>query len=411
MATAIRAPMVSSHARLIVILAGAAIFINYVDRGNIATAGPLIKSELALSNTQFGILVSAFFWSYVPAQLLAGWLSQRFCAYRVLAVGVALWALATVATGFAHGFTAILLLRLLLGLGESAAFPATSKLFADHLPPERFGQGNTATSIGLAIGPAFGIYIGGLLMAASGWRLSFVIFGAASLLWLIPWLAMKRDTPRLHPDSSPAPSLIDVARQPRAWWAALGHFTSNYSFYFMLSWLPLYLVKVHGFSLAQMASLGGVIYLLQGAAATLGGLGADALIARGMTANHARKLVLVSSSALAMASMAAVGLGGVTIAIAALITAGIANGLGSSNIFAAGQTMAGPRASGTWIGFQNFFGNTSGIIGPILTGWLVDHAGGYPAAFAVSAGVSLIGVLTWGILIGRIEQVDWARGT
>lgn len=410
MATALRAPAITSHARWIVLLAGVAIFINYVDRGNIATAGPLIKTELGISNTQFGILVSAFFWTYVPAQLLAGWLAQRFCAYRVLAAGVAIWALATFATGFAHGFAAILALRLLLGLGESAAFPATSKLFADHLPPARFGAGNTATSIGLAIGPAFGVYVGGLVMAASGWRLSFILFGAASLLWLIPWLMLKRDTPRLHVTIGRGPTLADVARQPRAWWAAIGHFTTNYSFYFMLAWLPLYLVKVHGFTLAQMASLGGAIYLLQGGAAVLGGLGADRLIARGLSANHARKLVLVTSAALATACMAAVGLGNATVAIIALVIAGIANGLGSSNVFAAGQTMAGPAASGTWIGFQNFFGNMSGIIGPVLTGYLVDHAGGYPAAFVVSAGVSLAGVIVWALLIGRIEQVDWQGG-
>ncbi len=411
MATILRAPAITSHARWLVALAGLAVFINYVDRGNIATAGPLIKSELNLTNTEFGILVSAFFWTYVPAQLVAGWLAQRFCAYRVLAAGLAVWALATVATGFAQGFVAILLLRLVLGLGESVAFPATSKLFADHLPPERFGQGNTATSIGLAFGPAFGIYVGGLVMATSGWRLSFVLFGAASLLWLIPWLSLKRDTPRLHVSSGAGPSLGEVARQPRAWWAAIGHFTTNYSFYFMLSWLPLYLVKEHGFTLAEMASLGGAIYLLQGAAATFGGLGADWLIARGTSTNHARKLMLVSSSALAMICMTAVGLGNASVAIGALVIAGIANGIGSSNVFAAGQTMAGPNAAGTWIGFQNFFGNMSGIIGPILTGYLVDHAGGYPAAFAVSAAVSLLGVVTWWVLIGRIEPVAWKTAT
>ena len=408
MATALKAPAISGHARWLVLLAGVAIFINYVDRGNLATAGPLIKTELNLSNTQFGILVSAFFWTYVPAQLIAGWLAQRFCAYRVLAAGVAVWAVATMATGFAHGFIAIFILRLLLGLGESVAFPATSKLFADHLPPERFGMSNTATAIGLSIGPAFGIYVGGLIMAVSGWRLSFILFGAASLLWLIPWLLLKRDTPLIHANTGPGPSMARIIRQPRAWIASLGHFTSNYGFYFMLSWLPLYLVKVHGFTLAQMASIGGAIYLLQGAAATLGGLGADWLIARGKTPNAARKIMLVSSSALTTLSLAAVVLGGATTAIIALAAAGIANGVGASNVFATGQTLAGPSAAGKWIGFQNFFGNMSGIIGPILTGYLVDHAGGYPAAFAVAAGVGLLGVLTWWVLIGRIEQVDWA---
>ena len=98
MGTAAGPQPMSAHARAVVLLLGAMIFINYVDRGNLATAGPLIKTELGLSNTAFGLLVSAFFWTYVPAQLLAGWLSQRFCAYRVLAAGLTIWALATIAT-------------------------------------------------------------------------------------------------------------------------------------------------------------------------------------------------------------------------------------------------------------------------------------------------------------------------
>ena len=119
--------------RWIVPLLGLAIFINYVDRGNLATAAPLMKDELGLSATQFGVLVSAFFWTYMPAQLLAGWMAERANAYRTLAIGLALWALATFLTGFSSGFAMILSLRLLLGLGESVIFPCSSKLIAQHV--------------------------------------------------------------------------------------------------------------------------------------------------------------------------------------------------------------------------------------------------------------------------------------
>jgi len=407
MGTAAGPQPMSAHARAVVLLLGAMIFINYVDRGNLATAGPLIKTELGLSNTAFGLLVSAFFWTYVPAQLLAGWLSQRFCAYRVLAAGLAIWALATIATAFAHGFAMLLALRLLLGLGESAAFPASSKLFADHLPPDRYGHGNGATAIGLSFGPAFGIYAGGLAMAAWGWRVSFIIFGAASLLWLIPWLMLDRGAARVHAASGPGPSLGDIMRQPRAWWAAIGHFTNNYGFYFLLAWLPLYLVRTHGFTLAQMATLGGAIYLLQGVTAMGGGMIADRWISNGMSTDTARKAFLIASNGLVMLCMAAAGLGNAPVAIGALVLSGIGSGLGASCIFATGQTLAGPGAAGKWIGFQNFIGNLSGIVGPALTGYLVDHAGGFPAAFAVAALVGLVGLLVWAFFIGRIEPVAW----
>src|SRR5580704_28801 len=101
-----------------------ALLVNYIDRGNLATAVPLIHDELGLSGTQLGFLLSVFYYSYVLAMVPAGWLGERYGAHRVLAAGIAIWSLATLLTGFATGFWSLLLLRLLLGVGESAGFPA-----------------------------------------------------------------------------------------------------------------------------------------------------------------------------------------------------------------------------------------------------------------------------------------------
>src|SRR5579862_6826377 len=173
-------------------LVALSIFINYVDRGNLATAAPLIKSELRLTNTQYGFLVSAFFWVYVPGQLVASWLVQQLNAYRTLAIGLAVWSLATIASGLATGFATLLLFRVLLGIGESAGFPASSKLLAQHLAPERLGMANGLVSSGIYFGPAIGTFVGGLLLVHVGWRLLFVMFGALSLVWLIPWITQTR---------------------------------------------------------------------------------------------------------------------------------------------------------------------------------------------------------------------------
>src|SRR5215468_11887518 len=109
----------------IVGLLAVASFINYVDRGSLATAAPLVREEFALSNTQLGLLLSAFFWSYTPGQLPAGWLAERLDPRRVLAAGLAVWGTATALTGFATGFIMLLALRLMLGLGESVMYPAS----------------------------------------------------------------------------------------------------------------------------------------------------------------------------------------------------------------------------------------------------------------------------------------------
>src|SRR3954466_4717923 len=163
-----------------------AVFINYVDRGNLATAAPLIKDEMKLSGESFGLIVSAFFWSYTPGQLLAGWLAEKIKPYRTLAIGLTIWSLATAATGLTTGFTALIVLRVLLGLGETAVFPCASKIFARGLPEHQRGAANGPAGMGPALGPAFGTFVGGKMMALISWRPTFILFGLTSLLWLIP---------------------------------------------------------------------------------------------------------------------------------------------------------------------------------------------------------------------------------
>ena len=108
------------------------IFINYIDRGSLSTASSIIKGELHLDTTQLGFLPTAFFITYAPMQLVIGALVDRYDAGKILVAGFAVWSLATVLTGFAHGFTALLLVRLLLGLGESVAFPSYAKILASN---------------------------------------------------------------------------------------------------------------------------------------------------------------------------------------------------------------------------------------------------------------------------------------
>jgi MFS family permease len=395
----------------VVPLLALAVFINYVDRGNLATAAPLIKDELKLSSTQVGVLLSAFFWTYTPSQLLAGWLAERINAYRTLAIGVAIWSMATAATGLVTGFAAILALRLLLGLGESAAFPCSSKLLAHHLPSEKLGGANGLIAVGLALGPGFGTLVGGLLMAKTGWRPAFLVFGLASALWLWPWLATTRPASRLadEPTIDRAPTFREILEHREAWGAALGHFASNYSFYFVITWLPLYLVKARGLSISQMAQLGGVIYLVYAASSMLTGALSDRWMRAGASANLTRKTAAVTSHLMVGASMAGCALGDATVSVASLFVAAVAFGLNTPTIYAIGQTLAGPRAAGKWVGWQNCIGNSAGILAPIITGVVVDRTGEFFWAFIIAGAIGLTGVAGWGLVIRKVAPVKWSH--
>ena len=141
--------------------------------------------------------------------------------------------------------------------------------------------------MGLALGPAFGTLVGGLMMASLGWRSGFLLVGLSSLLWLIPWLTVTRGAgaePQAHADDGPAPvvpSFLAILKRRELWGASLGHFSGNYGFYFVVSWLPLYLVKSQGYSISLMAGVGAAIYVTYAVAAFVSGQVTDLWMSRG----------------------------------------------------------------------------------------------------------------------------------
>ena len=144
----------------LVVLLVLAIGINYLDRGSLSVAKPALAAEYALNPTQMGFLFSAFFWSYALFQLVSGWLVDRYDVKWVYAGGFVLWSAATLAMSFFSTFAAFFALRLLLGIGESVAYPATSRILAEHLPEDRRGLANGLIDAGSKLGPALSTLLG-----------------------------------------------------------------------------------------------------------------------------------------------------------------------------------------------------------------------------------------------------------
>jgi len=391
----------------LIFLLGASVFLNYVDRGAIAVGAPLMKGELGLSATAFGIAVSAFFWVYAPIQLFAGWLCDRFSVYKLMSGGIVLWAGSTLLTGFAGGFLSLLVLRIMLGVGESIFFPGSSKIIARHVPAERRGVANAAVAAGLALGPAVGTLAGGLMVASFGWRPMFFVFGVLTLVWLAPWGRLVQQLPRTgHLDGG---ARVPVARLFGKWplWSmAIVHSLGNYPFYFLLAWLPLFLVQSRGFTITQMTLLATLGYAVQAVCALAYGHFSDSWTRSGRSEADCRRWMMVVSQIAAAAAVLGLAFAHSAVAIGALLClAGAATGSLSLNLYAVAQMFAGPRASGTWVGVQNAFGNSSGILQPIITGIIIDRAG-YTSAFYLTAGVAAFGALWWAVGVPRIEQVD-----
>ncbi|MSQ99085.1 MAG: MFS transporter [Xanthomonadales bacterium] len=400
----------TNTSRRLVLLVTAALFINYIDRGNLATAAPLMQDELHMSASQLGFLLSAFYYGYVACMPAAGWLAERYGVYRVFATGLAIWSIATLATGLAQGFIALVVLRVLLGIGESVAFPCASKVLAGAVEVQHLGKANGVLGFGYLVGPAVGTLLGGFLMSIYGWRPVFVLFGALSLLWLWPWFKVKVVlSPKGGKVDEGVPAYRLILKQRALWGASLGHFASNYSFYFILSWLPFYLVKERDFSMGMMALIASWAYLLNAASALLMGWAADRWIRAGRSIDLVYKGLMVMSHVAGIACMAGMVLLPVTGSIISLFIFQIIAGFSYPGIFAIPQIIAGPKASGSWVGVQNAVGNIAGLIAPAVTGILVDQTGRFDVAFAVVAAVNVFGLFGWLLILGKIAPIDWAR--
>ena len=401
----VRDPRVAAR---LVLLVTAAVFINYIDRGNLATAAPLLHDALHLNEFQLGLLFAAFYPTYVLFMPATGWLADRYGTQRVLAAGIALWSLATLLTGFAGSFTVLLALRLLLGVGESVAFPCASKVLAANVEVERLGVANGILSFGYLLGPAVGTLIGGLLMAHYGWRLVFIVFGALSLLWLWPWLRAAVEAPARATGEVVKPTALAlILRQRGLWGAAVGHFASNYTYYFILSWLPLYLVTARGFSMGSMAWIASWAYLMNALSALGMGRLQDYWIRNGRSTTLVYKAVMGLNHAVAIGCMAGMVLLPEYGSIASLFLFCIFSGASYPGLFAIPQIVAGPAATGSWVGCQNAAGNVAGMLAPSITGWLVYQTGHFESAFALAAVVNICGFIGWVFVLPAVRPIDW----
>jgi len=394
----------------VIALLALSVLINYIDRGNLSIAASLLKDELGLSASQLGILLSSFFWTYCLFLPVSGWLVDRFDVRWVMALGFFLWSGATAVTGGLHTFAALLAARLMLGIGESVAYPCNGKILAQYVPEVGRGFANALIAAGVGCGPALGTFLGGTLMARYGWRLFFIVLGVVSMAWLIPWFAwMPRRSTAVSPVEQSSAGVLEILKQRSMWGTCGGLFGANYVLYFEITWLPFYLVRERHFSMGTMAKIGGLGYLCYAAAALLFGWISDRWIASGGTPTLVRKTFAGAGAGSAGLLLLGSALAGPMVSVILLLLAFAAGGMCGSNIWAITQTLAGPKMAGRWTGLQNFVGNFAGVIAPAVTGFVIDYTGRFFVAFVIMAVVALLAALSYIFVIGPVKEIAWER--
>jgi MFS transporter, ACS family, D-galactonate transporter len=389
----------------------ASVCINYADRGNLAIAATRLQDELHLSGNGMGFLMGAFSFTYAIAQLGGAKLIDRWNVNWLYALAFFLWSAATGATGFANVFWQFLILRLLLGLSESLAYPAYAKMMVVSFPESLRGTANGLIDAGSKLGPVIGAFVGREILLKYGWRSMFLIIGTASMVWLVPWCAVAGKLPHKiliakSTEIVKAMSYKTLMESRVFWGTAIGLFGGNYAWYFMLNWLPAYLEKERHYSGAHLTNVTVICYGAVAVASASFGFLADWFIRRGNEAGRVRQLSMCLGLLFCCPLMfAAVGAPNEQSSTTLLILMFVAMGGWSSNHWALSQLLAGPGTAGKWTGLQNCIGNFAGIFAPWITGYALDKTKSFSAAFAIASGFLLMAVISYWFVVGKPKQV------
>ncbi len=402
----------------------------YLDRMAVAVPVLAMQSDLNLSLAQIGDSVAAFFWCYALFQVPAGWLGDRWGGRRVLTLYVEAWSLAMAGVGLAAGFISLVLMRALLGIGQAGAYATTASFLRRWMPFGRRGFANSAVSLGGRAGGVMAHALTPLLMglvvemglSTDRWRPVFLLYALIGVVWAWLFWLWFRDEPRLHPRCNAAEialvehdEIVEPTNANRAvgalpWRAllasgglqrlALINFCVNVGWIFLATWMPTYLIKVHGKSETE-AGLYTSFTAAAGMAGCLsGGFATDWLVRRVGLLWGRRIPGLISYGGAALGLSGCWALDDASAIVALLIVSSFLGDFALGAMWATYQDIGGPFA-GTVLGWANMCGNIGAACAISVIPRLVEHSG-WSATFAMSASAYLVGAMTWFFIDPRL---------
>lgn len=388
-------------------LLGLSVHVNHFDRTVLSVAAPALSTEFSISPAELGLLFSAFSLAYSVALLPAGWLVDRYNPNWVLGLGLFAWSIATLLTGFSETFYGLFACRLLLGIGESVAYPAYSKMLAGSVSEEQRGFANALIDVGAKIGPGMCILVGGGLLGRFGWRTLFIALGVLGLIWILPWIRWAPHQNLGRSADSEGPGIWQIVRLRNAWGTFVGHFCANYFAYILMTWLPYFLVKQRNYPTDKMAVWASIPFIACAVSSLLAGWLSDRWVTRGASPTFVRKAFVVTGLVAPALLLPAVMLRNQTVAMGLVTLALLMFGLFGSNFMAITQRLAGSRAAGSWTGIQTCLAGCAGFVSPFVTGLIVSKTGSFFLAF-LSASLALVfGALSYLFIVQRVDPVEW----
>ncbi|MDJ0039521.1 MFS transporter [Pantoea allii] len=397
-----------------------AAIVNYLDRANLSIANTTIAAEFGFSQTEMGLLLSAFLWPYALANLPAGWQVDKLGPKKMFSWALGLWSGFTVLTAFANSYSYFYGLRMLLGVSESPFFTSgikiTHRWFGDSERGLPTAIINTGSQIANAIAPP----ILTVLLLTLGWRGMFVAIGVMGLPLLLAWWKFYRDPNAredalLHagqysattPQEKTAVRWRSLFRHSTTWFMVIGNFSIMFTIWVYLTWLPGYLEKSLGFSLKATGWIASIPFLAGILGVLVGGMLSDNLVRRGVKAITARKVPVVSGAALAACFVAPIPFVDSTpLAISLLSLGYFFSQMPQGALWTLASDIA-PKSQVASLGaIQNFGGFLGAAMAPIVTGIILDTTGKFTNVFLLGAALLMLGALSYGLFVRKPLQAS-----
>jgi MFS transporter, ACS family, hexuronate transporter len=398
-----------------------ATLINYIDRLTVSVLAPVITADLHLSNLQYASLGTWFLLAYTISQGLSGRIYDRIGTRRGFALSITVWSVAAMLHAMARGLGSLSVFRFLLGLGEAGNWPGAAKTVAEWFPVREraFGMAifNSGAALGSVIAPPLIVW----LQLVYGWQATFLITGTLGFLWLALWLAVYQ-TPAKHrwlskqehqlirdgqveaSERKAAPSWRELLRYRQVWALVLGRLLVDPVWWLYITWLPLFLNRVHGFDLKKIGLFAWVPYVAADAGSLLGGFTSGWLIKRGWSVNAARRATIIFAALLMPAGILAARTPDPMLALALIAVVLFGFQFWINNV----QTLPSDFFPDSTVASVAGLGGVGAGIGSMLftlgTGWVVDHFSYTPVLTAAGL-LAPLGTLVLLGLAGTIQPV------
>lgn len=399
--------------------------INYMDRTAFSVAAPFFVHDFELTPSQLGMLFSSFFLGYAIFNFVGGYLSDIYGPRKIFSIFMVIWSIFCGLTGAAFNFVTLFIIRVCFGIGEGPISATTSKTVNNWFPSKERSSAMGFASSGTPLGAAIAGPIVGIMVLYFSWKVAFVVMALIGVIWAGCWWKIARDLPeqdatisqkelaeikngqiQINNNSSGEKlPLSYFLKQPTVLLTALAFFAYNYNLFFFLTWFPSYLTMEKGLSLTTMSIVTVLPWTAGFIGLAVGGFISDYIFRKTDKLMFSRKIILVVGLGATAVFIALTGfVESATWAVFLMAIAIFTLYLTGSTYWAVIQdTVTGENVGGV-SGFVHFLANLSGVIGPTVTGFIVQSTGSFTSAFVLAAALALMGALAVAFFVKPIQE-------